>query len=219
MKYNFRFLTLLLCFGILSGCVSARKPKYDVQIDSINSGISNGKKVYVLLPGNKNTSTDDLQFKEYVSYIDRAFSRIRLTKAEGGNAADIAIFLAYGITDPQTQQYTYSEPAWGVTGYSSSTTYGSLTSYGNTGTYSGTTYNTPQYGVTGETSHLGSYTTYSRWIILDAYYVTSYSNEKKMEPVWKTTITSIGSSGDLRRVFPILILHRRNILAQILAKN
>jgi hypothetical protein len=205
MNKIYLILVILLCVGMLAGCVKSQQPAFTVHVDSINSGTNYDKKTYALFPGNKDTSSEDLQFREYASYVHLALSSIGLTKKEGENPADIAIFLAYGIGDAQTQQYTYSVPTWGVTGYSSSTTFGSVATYGNYGTYSGTTYNRPQYGITGATTNMGTYTTFFRWMILDAYDVPSYLKEKKIIPVWKTTVTSNGSSGDLRRVFPALL--------------
>lgn len=203
MKQCFLFLMTLASVMIFSGCASTTN--FLVNIDSINSGAVDKQKTYALFPGNKDTLPDDLQYKEYAFYVKRALSTIGLTPKEGDSPADIAIFLGYGISDPQMRQFTYSVPTWGVTGYSSSTTTGSVTSYGNYGTFSGTTHNTPQYGVTGATSHLGNYTSFFRWITLDAYDVASYLNGNKMVPVWKTNITSTGRSGDLRQVFPVLL--------------
>ena len=42
-------------------------------------------------------------------------------------------------------------------------------------------------------------------MLLDAYDLDIYRKEKKLKEVWRTTVTSSGSSGDLRRVFPILV--------------
>ncbi len=126
-------------------------------------------------------------------------------KADNIAAADIAIFLGYGIGDPETHQFTYSLPTYGKTGVSSSNTYGTVNTYGNTATYSGTTTYTPTYGVTGSTTHTGSRTTYFRYLLLDAVDLDEYRKTEKEVQLWKTTVTSTGSSGDLRQVFPILV--------------
>ena len=107
--------------------------------------------------------------------------------------------------DPQEHQYSYSIPTWGQTGVSSSYTTGTISSYGGYGSYSGTTTYTPAYGITGSTTHIGSYTTYFRFIVLDAVDLDEYKKSKKEVQLWKTYVTSSGSSSDLRRVFPILV--------------
>jgi hypothetical protein len=41
----------------------------------------------------------------------------------------------------------------------------------------------------------------------------TYKQEKKLAQVWRSTITSTGSSGDLRRVFPVMLAGSANCLA------
>lgn len=60
------------------------------------------------------------------------------------------------------------------------------------------------YGVTGKSTHIRTYTSFTRWMILDAYDAMPFSNERKLKQAWKTTVTSTGSSGDLRSVLPAL---------------
>jgi hypothetical protein len=42
-------------------------------------------------------------------------------------------------------------------------------------------------------------------MVLDAVDLDEYKKSKNEVQLWKTTVTSSGSSGDLRRVFPILV--------------
>ncbi|MBW1921590.1 MAG: hypothetical protein JRI81_15395 [Deltaproteobacteria bacterium] len=146
-----------------------------------------------------------MQFKEYASYVERALTSAGYIRANDFKDARIAIFLSYGIGDPKEHLYSYSLPVWGQTGISSSTTYGTITSYGSYGSYQGTTTYTPTYGIKGYTSHVGSYTTFFRFLILDAFDLKEYRRSKKVIEAWRTTVTSRGSSGDLRRVFPVLV--------------
>jgi len=188
---------------LLAGC--AAKPEYLVTIDAISSGEHERKSNYVLLSGNKDVPVDDLQFKEFAKYIHRALTARGFSQVGNISEAEIAIFLLYGIGDPQEHYYTYSRPIWGQTGVSSSSTTGTMNLFGNTGTYSGTTTYTPTYGITGFSSGVGSYVTYFRYITLSACDVTRYLATKKPNEVWRTSVTSTGSCGDLRSVFPILV--------------
>ena len=200
-----RFLTAVLLLAVLtaSGCATVQ-PQFSVRVDSISGGVTE-KNSYILLPGNKDTKAEDLQFKEYAAYVNRALMKQGFVPAESFEKANVAIFLMYGIGDPKEHQYSYSIPTWGQTGVSSSYTTGSVSSYGGYGSYSGTTTYTPTYGVTGSTTHTGSYTTYFRFMVLDAVDLDEYNKSKNEVQLWKTTVTSSGSSGDLRRVFPILV--------------
>lgn len=197
---------------LFSGC--AMKPKYFVNVDSI--GDIHHKTKYVLMSGFKNISITNLEFQEYSKYIDKALQNKGFVKTDFKNA-DVAIFLRYGISKPQKHIQSYSIPIYGQTGVSSATTYGTsniygtLNTYGNTGYYSGnrysnsTTYYTPRYGIKGYQSRISEYTTYTRYYELNAIDLEYYKKTQKQKELWKTTVTSTGSNGDLRRVFPILI--------------
>jgi hypothetical protein len=80
-----------------------------------------------------------------------------------------------------------------------------VSTFGSTGTYSATTTYTPTYGITGYIPQTGERVTYFRFVLLDAYDIASYQRDGKLVQVWRTTVTSIGGSGDLRRVFPVMI--------------
>ncbi len=196
----------------MSGCATIQ-PVFMVSVDSISSAIAD-KKSYALLPGNKDTNPEDLQFKEYAAYVDRALIKQGFVPAESLEKANIAIFLAYGIGDPQEHQYSYSIPTWGKTGVSSSYTTATIRQYGGYGSYSGTTMHTPTYGITGSETHIGSYTTYFRFIILDAVDMDEHKKSNKEVQIWKTTVTSTGRSGDLRHVFPILVAASRQYIGK-----
>ncbi|MBY7860724.1 hypothetical protein KW419_21075 [Vibrio fluvialis] len=197
-----RFLLIVVLLTLLSGCAST--PTFYSYVDSISAPEAKDKKTYVLFPGNKDTSPDDLQYIEYKNYIINALNYNGFIIANDFENADVAIFLGYGIGDPQTEQYSYSVPTWGQTGVSSATTYGTLNTFGSTSTYSGTTTYTPTYGITGSTTHIGTRTTFFRFLKLTAYDVDEYKRTEKLKQVWQTTVTSSGSSGDLRQVLPIL---------------
>lgn len=57
----------------------------------------------------------------------------------------------------------------------------------------------------GSQSVVGSNVQYFRYLILEASNLNSYKISKEIVPIWKTTITSRGSSDDLRLVFPYLV--------------
>jgi hypothetical protein len=203
-------ILLILIFTLfISGCASTTAPTFYVYVDSISSPKSQELKRYILLPNNQGVKSGDLQFQEYASYVEKALNSQGFTKANDFKDANVAIFLGYGIGDPKTHQYTYSMPTWGKTGVSSSNTYGTVNSYGSTATVSSTTTYTPTYGVTGSTSHVGSYTTFNRYLSINALDLNQYKVNEEEKQIWKTQVMSSGSSGDLRRVFPILVAASR----------
>ena len=201
-------IVLFLSMFII-GCGS----RFEVHIDSISTPDSSKMRNYVLLPGNDNTSPNDLQFIEFAKYVKHVLSCRGYVEATDSNEADLIIFLAYCIGDPQEHSFTYNVPVWGQTGVSSSYTQGTLLTYGNFATYSGTTTYTPTYGITGYTTHTDRYVTHFRFMMLDAYDLKKFRESQNMVQSWKTTVASTGSSGDLRRVFPILAAASKDYIA------
>lgn len=202
---NMRILFLIVSILFLYGCATIGQPRFVVSVDSLAAPNADHKKNYVLLPGNKNVTLNDLQFKEYAQYLIRLLNLKGYRLVDKAEEADLAIVLFYGIGKPQKRYYSYTLPVWGQTGVSSSYTYGTASVYGNSASYSGTTTYTPTYGVTGYTQGVRSRITYNRYAQVIAFNFKEYRDSKKAVQVWKTTITSTGSSGDLRRVFPVLI--------------
>jgi hypothetical protein len=206
-----RLVVGIFCIGILLACVNPLQIVSDV--DSFARPESKGKQRYILVPGEKGTDANDLQFLEFSAYIEKVLSEKDYLKVPSVDQADIAIFLSYGIGDPQTHQYLYSIPTSGQTGVSSATTVGTVSSSGGMGTYSGTTTSTSTYGVTGYGPQVGSYTTYTRFLIIAGYDIAASAKEAKSIQVWKTEVLSTGNSNDLRLVFPYMVAAMRPYLA------
>lgn len=203
MKSIQKWALLALALSGLAGCMPA--VRYNVQVDSLASPAAVAAKSYVLFPGNEGTTKDDLQYQEFAADVGRVLASHGFVQAPVSSNADIAIALAYGIGNPETRQYSYSIPIFGQTGVASSTTYGTATSYGNQTTYSGTTNYTPSYGITGSTQETGTVTLYTRFVELTGFDLKVFQASKKQVEVWKTTITSTGTGGDLRLAFPAMI--------------
>ncbi|HOX87441.1 MAG TPA: hypothetical protein PKW76_14595 [bacterium] len=204
---------LIICASFLLNCgytsLTPLPPpppqEYNVEIDGLASVDAKDYKTYILLPGNEGITWGDLQFQEYANYVMRVLSVHGYQPAEKAEDADVAIILSYGIGEPQTKHFTYTLPQWGQTGVYSSSTSGTATNYGNWTTFRTKTTSIPSYGITGYTSHVGSVTTYFRYVYLTAYNFIIFKESSKQIQLWQTTITSQGKSGYLREVFPILI--------------
>jgi len=195
MGFKSQILSALLFSSLLiasSGC--ATQIYYRVNVDSIRDESYVQNKKYVLLPANEGITDNDLQFKEFSGYVRRALAANEYEEIISFEEAELAIYLGYGISEPQSEQSSYSTPVWGQTGFSS---------YYNA--FYDTIVYTPSYGITGYESHVETLTTYSKFIFLDAYDLTEKKDSQDPVQVWKTTVTSTGPSGDLRKVFPILV--------------
>lgn len=218
MTHKFLIAIFLCLTGtVAAGCYSSYTTRphssYVMGVDSIASEAAVTKKSYFLLSSNKDVPPDDLQFKEYATYLRRALKAQGFVEAPALEKADIEIFLAYGVGDPQQEQLTEGNvPQWGQTGVSASTQ-GTIYNYGNYGTYSGTTTYRPTYGITGYSTKVETRTIYSSFIIIDAYDLAVFNKEKKLTQLWKTTVINRDPSPDLRRVFPFLVAAAKPYIA------
>lgn len=203
MSITARTLLMLLAVAATFGCVSA--PGFRVNVDSINDPSIQVGSRYILLPAMDGVTPSDLQFREYAAYIHGALERRGFVATDDLDQADIAIFVRYGLGDPRSEAYSYSIPTYGQTGGGTATYSGSTYGTGGSTYSSGTVTQTPTYGVTGSQTISGTRTSYFRFLSLDAIDLSTYSDGSEPVPVWKTTVTSRGSSDDLRRVLPVLV--------------
>lgn len=197
-------VSILLCI-LLTGCATIGQRPYFVDVSGLSSQAAHQYRSYIILPGNKGVMPDDLQFQEYAMGLSRALQVDGFVPAETGEVADVVIVLSYGIGDPQTHQYSFVLPVFGQTGIASSYSSGVINSYGNSASYSGTTTYVPTYGVRGYMPISREYTTYFRYVLVAAYQLKPLLESKNLVELWQTTISSTGSSGDLRQVYPILV--------------
>lgn len=198
---------LFLSAVALSGCATQNLPTHFlVFVDSINGDSAPSTMTYVIGSGDKQISSGDLQFREYASQIEKALAEKGFVKAQSPDDAAILVALTYGISDPKETTVSYSMPVFGQTGVASSTTYGRV---GAGGTFSGTTYNTPSFGVTGYAPVTDNHTTYNRHFVTTAFDIAASKEKGRDVQLWRTTVTSTGSSNDLRRVFPYMVYAAR----------
>ena len=192
-----------------SGCAMGPL-RFNINVNTITGPNPLEKNKYNILPLVKGVDKDDLQFQEFSSYVDRALQMKGFQKVEANVDPEVTIFLSYGISDP-TQRIAsapiYGQTGGGISSFNADTSSNIYSSSGNTytgnSTTSGTIYQAPTFGVVGSQTY--SYSTFDRFLVLDAVDYTEFKATKKMKSLWKTTITSTGSSGDIRRVFPILV--------------
>lgn len=188
---------------IFTGCATS---SYTVKVDSIADSESLGE-TYVLKSGLQGIADNDLRFKEYANIVSNALKRKGLKKVDDVKTADLVIMLAYGISDPKTKSYTRSVPVYGQ----NNTTTVVNNSWGQQiGSFQ--TQQSNPYAPSGYQSVTDEVTTYDRFVVLTAYdakdVIKPRGKDEKFEPkmAWETKVTSTGSSGDLRKVFPVMMI-------------
>lgn len=201
-------VALALC---VAGCQTG--PSYYVNVSGIAAPEVQSGMTYRVWPSDENVKATDLQFREYAAQVSRALETRGFKQVADAVSPDVIAFLDYGIGEPESRVGSYSMPVYGQTGVASSTTTttGTATAnrYGNTvygtGNATSTTTNTPSYGVVGSTTQVYSYTEYTRFIRVDAYFTSRWEEQEELVPAFTTEIVSTGTSGDLRKLFPIML--------------
>ncbi len=218
--HKIKALVLALSLALLTACTSYRY--FSVDVDSICCSTARQKKTYILLPGNKDGNINDLQFQEFAAYTDKSLQTQGFRKTTIIDDADVAILLCYGISDPKYYEYTYSVPVWGQTGISSSQSSGVVNRVGNSVTYSGNTSYTPSYGVVGSSTHIGTGVAFARYLVISGVDLEQFKKTGKVEDakeLWSTKANSIGASGDLREIFPVLLIASQKHIAENTGKQ
>lgn len=197
-----KLISLFVYTMFVTGCATVEAPpSFAVQVSSLAAADAATHRTYTLLSADPEVDVGDLQFQEFARYIEYALHERGFVAAPDESDADVAILLGYGIGDPNKEQYTYAVPTFGQTGISSASTIGS------------TTYFQRSFGVTGYVPATGTVTTYRRHIWIGGYDLGHYRDTEEALQIWSTTITSTGSSGDLRLVFPVMVAAAKPFLA------
>ena len=196
-------LTIALC-----GCAT----RYLVSIDSIrDEAVFSSNKRYFIFPAIPGVPPSDLHFREYASYLRNVLTRNHFYETSP-DSADIAVFVIYGIGDPQLHAYSFSVPIYGRTDPGAATVSSSTLGPGGFATSTGTITYRPRFGIVGTQSYSGTYATYFRYLILGAIDLHAYRKDSSLALIWQSTITSEGSSNDLRAVIPVMIAASGNYI-------
>lgn len=191
-KLNLLFLTVALFFGIST---AYSQDRYEVLVDSYGEYNMSGK-TYALIPSSDRIDSNDLEFKEFSTYIKKILAAAGAREAIVPSIADLSIIMHYEITDKSYVERV-SVPIFGNTGVKSVET----TTTTNGSTVKSTTNVTPTRGIVGYREVVRDVENFLRVINLYAY-----ENKVTDKPVmlWKTCITSDGYKNNLRDVFPAM---------------
>lgn len=208
-----RLLTLLvttLLLGILAGCATPAK----IHVDSISAPDADqtGKR-FVLLSGDPAVRQQDLYFQEFREYFHRALERQGYQPSAEPGDAEQAIYLSYGLSDGKTSNYMYTTPVYDFIGGDTYTIEETVTD--DTGAKTTTRsriYIPPTSRMVGRDVHVGSYTTYTAFAILESRRV---KGDKEGPPLWRTSAHISTESNDLR----FLIQHLAAAMEPYIGRN
>ena len=155
-------LVFLLSVLFIQACVvkvGDHTPRVNTSVSSLASEDSSTFKSYVLIPSSNSVSINDLQFKEYSSYVKRLLKKNGYKDSQDKENPDLVIFVGYGIGEPEQSQYTYSMPIFGTTPTGVYTLTATSTNNGGTTQLDGTLTQQRALAVTGYSTHTNIRTT------------------------------------------------------------
>ena len=184
--------------GLLSaGCAASL---VNVRITSSSDASALDKHTYVLVPGDERVDPTDPQFKEFAVYVDRALTARGYAPTVDSTTADLFILVSYGMGQPTPRDMHV--PIYAQTASFS----GADSRVNREMTTSGGTFDMPLTAIYGDVyTGIAPVSQYGRWAEVVAIDAQDYARTQTITQAWKTTITSRGSTSDLRQVFPIMI--------------
>lgn len=188
-----RIACAVLVLSFLAGCAVVRSQvavfhELPVKAEPIK---------YALMPLKEQEGS--LEHKSYERLVKTELDKKGFTETPLVDA-EVVVFLDYGIDSGKEMVSSY--PIIGRTGTSSSYSSGSVSSYGGYATYSGTTYNTPTYGVVGTGARTD--TVFSRYLRLDILDKNALTNGK-VSKLYEAKVMSAGTSGQIAVVMPQML--------------
>lgn len=185
---------VLVAVGILAGCVGPVHTRVE-RFDSLPPQTA-GKTVLFLPSKQQETSAE---FTSYARSVAARLTPLGFRQVDDFARADYAVFLNYGISGTRT--VTEQVPIYGQTGGGTTYQSGSVTAYGTRGpaygTYSGTSYTTPSYGVVGMIPSTS--TQHSRYLVMKMIDVRA-STPEKLVAAYEGQVSSEGTTGSFAAV-------------------
>lgn len=193
LRTGILFATLIT---LLAGCATG----VTVQVNAIaDSEIQAPGKKYLLTNALVEGPKDDLFFREFAAYFDRALSAKGYQRVGERGAADIIIAFSYGVSDGRTGINTFSFPIYESFGGETIV----MTETDSAGNVTRRTVTIPpRYQIVGTQLESQTYTVYAHTALLEARLPATEGQTGKL--LWKTVITSVNESNDLRTIMPYL---------------
>ncbi|QPK65506.1 hypothetical protein IVG45_06640 [Methylomonas sp. LL1] len=176
---------------LLAACATGPQPMtVRSDVDALTTADAQNKQRFVILPGGKEVSEQDLQFIEFKTYVEKVLINRGFSKASSLRDGDMVLFLSYGVGAPQMYQYAYEVPVWNDMGYYP---------------FYSRRYRYYPMMSTYYTQRIETYTLYKRYLSLDAYDMEAYLQQQTPRQLWKISVQSEGRSNDLRLTFPYMV--------------
>jgi len=197
-----KYLTLLFLTSLLLSCQATPRVAADRTI--FHNFNSNNQSRKIFIQGFPEQVDQSLEFKNYKRLFENNFLSNGFTIVDDKNSSDLTAFISYGIDGGKTTTHVGSMPIYGSTGGGTTYHSGTLSSGSSFGSYSGTSYAMPKWGVTGSRAYSYNRTIYTRNLVMDIVETNSLTQKKPVK-VFEGRITSRGCSSQINEVMPPLV--------------
>ena len=204
---------LIAAVSLLAGCMT----RYAMKVDAIKAASELPGKDYVLLPGSEGLAKNDLYFKEFSIYVEKALANNGYRPVARKEDCQLLIYLSYGIGEPRTTLYSglfddtppFVNAAWApqplplVLAADASPPAASPPPVVTVPRVVRPPFFYPRYFES--YPNIRVYTSYRRYLILEAVDYRASLRRGEAVPVWKVTVSNWGENYDLREIFPALV--------------
>ena len=194
MRFRIHALTFLIALFVVTGCV-LRTISNVTTFSNLPANYVGSTIAVVAYPPEKN---EGLAWRNHRTIFENELRKkgFRVTNAE---APDYVAIVSYGIDDGTTTTSLVSKPVYGQTGGGTTTHSGNIGSYsGGYGSYYGTSYTQPTYGIVGTSTSTVSETKFRRAVTVNI------EDHRTKERVFEGTLKSGGSCGNMTVIVPYL---------------
>jgi hypothetical protein len=201
----FKFLVLCGTVTVAACAASLTPQKLEATVSTFHqlAPDSLSHKSVAIIPANDNQRTS-LEFKTYADKLAARFQARGLTVVDDPHHADYVAFVRYAIDNGQVLSSTQSSPEYGWTGGNTTSYDGTVSSPGKMGSFSGTAYTEPTFGVVGsrvETVHTRLFT---RRVEIDMFDRSAFDAGRTTK-VFEERITSRGTCGAMPAIIDGLL--------------
>jgi hypothetical protein len=169
-----------------------------VSVSALAAADAASQTKFFILPANPGVQVTDLQFQEYAMEVARALVARGYEPAKTPDEATVLVMMAWSISAPQSHTQTRM-----VGSMQQQQVVDGVSPPAAPGLPAQVRSHTEFQPV--QTPTVETVTSYVRQVSLKGFDQAAYRQDKRVKELWQMTLTSEGSSNDLRAVFPALV--------------
>jgi hypothetical protein len=171
--------------------ISCASTHFNIEIDALGDD-SEYNKTYIIMPS-EDIEKNQLLFSEVKKYLVKIFNSKGYRSMDNESEADMIIMIDYNINYLGRKEVVDMSSAW-------------ITALGN--------YGRSQKGGPIEQADTKIIEQYKRSIDIVAFDLQALIQNDEIKKLWHTSVTSVGTSSDLRKVLPYMLVGAKDYLGK-----